>query len=591
VENDSQKRLMLALIASFALTAVYMLFSGSNQAPAPRPAMAQADAGVVAPASVPQLSQLPTPATPPVVTGGGPPNDLPLLTLEVKRAQARYRFSTDGASLTSAVLEGPKMREVRHLSIPEGFALLLGKAVPDALQMNLAEPVAGEPLPLAISVGGAAPVPPGLRYAVASSDAESVTFVGHTAAWEVTKRFSWSPDGFELNVAVGLRNLTTQPLTGELAIHEARAIDPAHEEKPSMFGGVGNLSDSACLVKDSLQKLSPSDKPESKDFSGPVSWIGVNQQYFLSAIFPVGAAREGRCVISASGVARLATAWFPVQVAPGETATQSFGVFLGPKDNELLGAAPSLASNRGNSGWSPRLERAVDFGIWAVICKLMLVVLRFFHGLVSNWGVAIILLTVVVKVLLVPLTHRMMVSQEAMKKLQPKLEALKAKYPSDREKQQSEMMRIYQEAGVNPFGSCLMLLVQLPIWAALFTTLRNSFEIYGEPFLHRFLPDLTVQDPTYILPVLLGVSQILTGLLQPMAMDATQQKIMVWFMPIFFTVIMLNYPAGLLLYIFTNNVLTVTQTYVLKRWLQRGSASVKPVPAAATRATALEKRK
>jgi YidC/Oxa1 family membrane protein insertase len=590
VENESQKRLMLALLASFALAVVFMLFSNSGQPPSPHGASAQADAGV-APPAVPQLSQVPASAPPRVVPDTAPPSDLPTLKLEVKRALARYQFSTDGAGLTSAVLEGPKMREVRRLSIPEGFALLLGKNVPVARPMNLAEPVAGEPLPLAISVGGASPVPPGLRYAVAASDAESLTFVGRTAAWEVTKRFSWSPEGFELNVTVSLRNLTSQPLTGELGIHEARAIDPAHEEKPSMFGGVGNLSDAACLVKDSLQKLSPSDKLETKDYSGPVSWIGVNQQYFLSAIFPVGAAREGRCVVSASPVARMATAWFPIQVAPGETATQSFGVFLGPKDNELLGAAPSLPANRGSTAWSPRLERAVDFGIWAVICKLMLVVLRFFHGMVSNWGVAIILLTVVVKVLLVPLTHRMMVSQEAMKKLQPKLEALKLKYPNDREKQQGEMMRIYQEAGVNPFGSCLMLLVQLPIWAALFTTLRNSFEIYGEPFLHHFLPDLTVQDPTYILPVLLGVSQILTGLLQPMAMDAAQQKIMVWFMPIFFTVIMLNYPAGLLLYIFTNNVLTVTQTYVLKRWLQRGSASVQPAAAAGPRGTALEKRK
>jgi len=479
-----------------------------------------------------------------------------------------YTLSADGAGLTSASLQGPKVREVRHLSIPEGFALLLGKEVPPAPQMNLAEPVAGQPLPLSISVSGAAPVPADLRYAVTQESSEQVTFVARTTAWEVTKRFLFSPEGFEVNVTVSLRNLTGQPLSAELAIHQARAIDPAHEEKPSMFGGVGNLSDAVCLVKDSLEKLSPSDKPESKDYPGAVSFIGVNQQYFLSAVFPVGAARDGHCVVAASPVSREATAFFPVHVGAGETVTSSFGAFLGPKDSELLASVPSLAANKGpGAAWSPRLERSVDFGIWAVICKLMLVVLRFFHGLVGNWGVAIILLTVVVKVLLLPLTHRMMVSQEKMKKLQPKLTELKTKYPNDREKQQQETMKVYQEAGVNPFGSCLMLLVQLPIWAALFTTLRNNFEIYREPFLHHFLPDLTFKDPTYILPVLLGVSQIITGLLQPMAMDAAQQRIMVWFMPIFFTGIMLNYPAGLLLYIFTNNVLTVAQTYSLKKWL------------------------
>src|SRR5208283_636482 len=179
-----------------------------------------------------------------------------------------------------------------------------------------------------------------------------------------------------------------------------------------MFGGVGNLSDAACLVKDSFQKLSPSDKPETKEYPGAVSWAGVNQQYFLSAVFSVGAPHEGRCVLAASPVAREATVWFPVQVPPGETVTQSFGAFVGPKDSEVLASVPSLPSNRGPNAWSPRLERAVDFGIWAVICKRMLVVLRVFHGVVGNWGVAIILLTVVVKVLLLPLTHRMMLSQE-----------------------------------------------------------------------------------------------------------------------------------------------------------------------------------
>jgi YidC/Oxa1 family membrane protein insertase len=563
VENDSQKRLMLALIASFALTAVYMLVGGGG---APKTAEPP-DAGV----PVPAVAQVEHPAAPvqaqPAVAAQAPA--LPARTLDVDRPEVHYALSTDGAGLTSAVLQGPKMREVRRLTIPEGFALLIGKEVPSAPQMNLAEPVAGQPLPLAVSVTGVAPLPAALRYAVTSEGPDQVTFVGHTADWEVTKRFTFSPAGFELNVTVVLRNISGHALSGELGIHEARAIDPAHEEKPSMFGGVGNLSDAVCLVKDSLQKLSPSDKPESKDYPGVVSFVGVNQQYFLSAVFPVGSAREGRCNVAASPVAREATAWFPFQVAAGETVTQSFGAFLGPKDSELLASVPALASNRTEAVWSPHLERAVDFGIWAVICKVMLVVLRFFHGLVGNWGVAIILLTVVVKVLLVPLTHRMMVSQEKMKKLQPKLEALKAKHPNDKEKQQQETMRVYQEAGVNPFGSCLMLLVQLPIWAALFTTLRNNFEIYKEPFFHHFLPDLTFKDPTYILPVLLGLSQIITGLLQPMAMDAAQQRIMVWFMPIFFTGIMLNYPAGLLLYIFTNNVLTVAQTYVLKKWLQQ----------------------
>ncbi len=564
---------MLALVASFALTALYMFATGGG-AGTSKTAAAVPDAGAAPPVAA-QLEPAPRPSTQASASAAMAPSTLPARTLRVERPEVHFTLSTDGAALTSAELQGRKMREVSRLSIPEGWALLFGKEVPPAPQMNLAEGVPGLPLPLSISVTGAAPVSAELRYAVAAEGPDQLTFVGRTDAWEVTKRFEWSPDGFELSVSVSMRNLTGQPLSGELGIHEARAINPAHEEKPSMFGSVGNLSDAACVVKDSVQKLAPSDKPETKEYPGALSWAGVNQQYFLGAVFPVGEARDGRCVLTASPIARAATLWFPFQVAAGGTLTQRFGAFVGPKDSELLASVPVLPANRGTIGWSPRLERSVDFGIWAVICKLMLVVLRFFHGLVGNWGVAIILLTVVVKVLLLPLTHRMMLSQEKMKKLQPKLEALKAKHPNDKEKQQQETMRVYQEAGVNPFGSCLMLLVQLPIWAALFTTLRNNFEIYREPFLHHFLPDLTFKDPTYILPVLLGLSQIVTGLLQPMAMDAAQQRIMVWFMPLFFTAIMLNYPAGLLLYIFTNNVLTVTQTYTLKRWVQQNPPAEK----------------
>ncbi|MGZ6139730.1 MAG: membrane protein insertase YidC, partial [Myxococcaceae bacterium] len=365
-----------------------------------------------------------------------------------------------------------------------------------------------------------------------------------------------------------------------------RAIDPVHEEKPSMFGGVGNVSDAACVVKDSYEHETVKDKSETKEFAGPVRWVGINQQYFLSAMFPVGTAVEGKCVLTTSLTERVATARFPIQVGPGQSVTRSFGAFLGPKDHELLNSVPSLPANRAPDANAPvQLDRAVDYGIWAAICKPMLVVLRWFHGVVGNWGVAIILLTVLVKVLLIPLTHRAMVGQEAMKKLQPKIEELKKKFPEDKERQQMEMMKAYQEAGVNPFGSCLMILVQLPVWAALFTTLRNSYELYGAPFTSHFLTDLTIKDPTYLLPVLLGVSQVITSRLQPPALDAAQQRMMVWFMPIFFTVIMLNYPAGLLLYIFTNNILTVAQQAVLRRMVQRRDDSaprLKP---------ALEKRK
>ena len=582
MEPQSQKRTAVAFGLIFLLTAVYMTWFAPT--PPPPHAAAAVDAGTVAiapPAPAP-VTATPPPVTPP--TGGATPAGPAVRSLDVSRKLVHYVFSTEGAGLLSAKLQGEKTRDQRTLTAAEGWAQLLGKDVPRGPQMDLAQPVPGAPLPLSIELAGEASVPATLRYSAEQGD-HRITFVGRTESWEVTKEVSWVDDGYELSARVTLRNLTGRPLSGELVLPYGRAIEPAHEEKPSFFGGVGNLSDAACFVKDGYEHETVKDKLETKEHSGPIRWVGINQQYFVSAVFPVGTAVDGKCVLTTSLTERIATARFPVQVGPGQSVTRAFGAFLGPKETESLAEVPKLPANRSaDAANAPvHLERAVDYGIWAAICKPMLWFLRRIHGMVPNWGIAIILLTVVVKVLLIPLTHRAMVGQEAMKKLQPKIEEVKRKFPEDKERQQMEMMKAYQEAGVNPFGSCLMILVQLPVWAALFTTLRNSYELYGEPFTSRFLTDLTIKDPTYLLPVLLGVSQIITSRLQPPALDAAQQRMMVWFMPIFFTVIMLNYPAGLLLYIFTNNFLTVVQQAVLRRMV--GSTPTPPLK------PALEKRK
>ena len=582
MENNSQKRTAVAFGLIFLLTAVYMTWFAPT--PTPPHAAVAADAGTVATAA-----PAPTPA--PVATApasapsaGAPPAGPAVRTIEVPRKLVHYVFSTEGAGLVSARLRGEKTREQRPLTVLEGWAQLFGKPVPEGPEMDLAQPVPGAPLPLSIELAGDSAIPASLRYSAEQGD-HRITFVGRTESWEVTKEVSWVEDGYELSTRVTLRNLTPRPLSGELVLPYGRAIDPAHEEKPSFFGGVGNVSDSACFVKDTYEHETVKDKLETKEHAGPVRWVGINQQYFLSAVFPVGNAVDGKCVLTTSLTERIATGRFPIEVQPGQAVTRSFGAFLGPKDTKTLADVPELPANRSADGANApvHLERAVDYGIWAALCKPMLVVLKWFQGVVGNWGVAIILLTVLVKVLLIPLTHRAMVGQEAMKKLQPKIEEVKKKFPEDKERQQMEMMKAYQEAGVNPFGSCLMILVQLPVWAALFTTLRNSYELYGVPFTSHFLTDLTIKDPTYLLPVLLGVSQIITSKLQPPALDPAQQRMMVWFMPIFFTVIMLNYPAGLLLYIFTNNLLTVVQQAVLRRMV--GSTPTPPLK------PALEKRK
>ena len=139
------------------------------------------------------------------------------------------------------------------------------------------------------------------------------------------------------------------------------------------------------------------------------------------------------------------------------------------------------------------------------------------------------------------------------------------------------MMKLYQEAKVNPLGGCLPMLFQMPVWIALFTTLRTSYELYREPFFGALYSDLTAKDPIYLLPLLLGVSMVVTQKLQPQMMDSTQAAMMTWFMPIMFTALMLQYPSGLTLYIFTNNILSIVQQWLLKKYLEKkGVAQPQP---------------
>jgi YidC/Oxa1 family membrane protein insertase len=253
------------------------------------------------------------------------------------------------------------------------------------------------------------------------------------------------------------------------------------------------------------------------------------------------------------------------------------GFYLGPKSLDVLkkvssyAAAGSLSSFAKDaaapgapSALNPELEEAVDFGWWAVICRALLAVMNGFQKMVMNWGVAIVLLTVLVKLLLYPLSHKQMESMEAMRRLQPQMDAIVKKYPDDKEKQNLERMRLFQENKVNPFGGCLPLLVQMPVWFALYQTLLTSFELYREPLLSPWIVDLTQPDPFFLLPLAMGVTMFITQKMQPQMGDPTQAKVMLYFMPVLFTGMMLYLPAGLTLYIFTNNLLSIAQ----QKWLQ-----------------------
>ncbi len=563
---DQRQRLLLVIALSFGFITALQLFFGDK--PDATTASAGLDAGVVASAARDaDGGAVAAAAVDEAADGGGaqllagagtpePVKALPVRELERVRKHMNLRFSSEGGAVTSAVLTGPRERQQQQVSIAEGFQKLFGKKFSPPEQMDMAVPADGQPNPLSVGLTGGAALGPTTRYEVTEETDQAVAFRASNGTWQVDKRYSWDPEGFALALSVTVKNVSSAPASGSLSVVYPRRIDPKSEEKSSLFGGIGNEAKVHCLVGDELGTHSPKDEA-IEDAKGAVKLAAIDQQYFLAAVFPKGESMEGACSVEATPTMRVASLSTPLTLQPGETKTLELGAFMGPKDFELL-----KATGHG-------LERTVDFGWWAVICKVLLAVLQFFHKLIGNWGVAIILLTVSVKVLLLPLTHKAMVSAESMKKLQPKMEEIKKKYPDDRERQNAEVMKLYQEAKVNPLGGCLPLLLQLPIWAALFTTLRTSYDLYGEPFFGPVWTDLTYKDPTYLLPFALGVTMIITQRLQPQMMDKQQAFIFTWIMPVFFTALMMNYPAGLSLYIFTNNLLSILQQFLLRKYLEK----------------------
>jgi YidC/Oxa1 family membrane protein insertase len=591
-DEKQNQRLMLAMLLMGGLTALLYVLS-----PKPPEGAAAADGGtaalaadgggaqaVAAPGTAGGTAagtQAPAPGGAAGSPGGEAAAAPPARTLTVTRPYAVYALSTQGGGLTSAVLQGDKNREQQRTGFVEGWKRFFGGGVEEPAQMDLAVPVPGAPLPLAVSVQGAGgeQLPASLAYAVEEESAEGVTLRGEAGPWRVVKRLRWPGEGHQLLYAVTVTNTSGQPQGGELLLHHVRGIDPQFEEAPSMLAGPGNQSRATCFVADELQARLPDDEP-AETFEGPVGYFGVDQTYFTSQLYFLEGAKPGRCVLNGTPTQRTVQAAFPLQLPAGQSATFVLGGYFGPKMDEVVAAQPppalvQAAAAAGLAVQAPvapevlKLGEVMDFGIWAVLAKVLLAILRFFHTLVPNWGVAIVLLTVLVKTVLFPLTVKQMKSAEEMKKLQPRMQALQKKYEGDKERLQMETLKLYQEAKVNPLGGCLPLLVQMPVWIALYTALRTSFDIYHEPFVGPVWNDLTYRDPTYIIPLLLGASMIITQRMQPQMGDPAQQKMMTWFLPIIFTATMLNIPAGLTLYIFTNNVLSVAQQWGLRKWLER----------------------
>ncbi len=363
--------------------------------------------------------------------------------------------------------------------------------------------------------------------------------------FSVEKHLTFHHDSYVVDISVKLDGVT-QPFDVSLGTNFGIV-----EWGDGLIGLIG----SASMVDSKVEKETPEEELERK---GPVQWVALQDKYFLSVLMPSQATaavikKEGDKLVSA-GV-RMAQ--------PSSGGVVALQLYAGPKEYDTLRMFNVGLEDTIDFGW-------FIFGSWSVVkavAKPIFYVLRFINGYTHNYGVTIILLTMALKLLFVPLQYKSYKSMKQMQVIQPKVLAIQEKFKDDRDRLNKELIKLYRDHKVNPVGGCLPMVLQMPVFVALFNILYMTIDLRQAPFM-LWITDLSVQDPYYVLPLIMGATMVIQQKITPTTMDPTQAKMMLM-LPVFMTFLFINFPAGLVLYWLTNNVLTIGQQVVTDRYIFR----------------------
>jgi len=374
-----------------------------------------------------------------------------------------------------------------------------------------------------------------------------------------TKTLTFKRDSYVVDIDYQISNASNVAWNGYLYAQFLRT-EPA--DSGGGFGRLPSYTGGATYTEeDKYNKVDFDDiKSANLDITTDNGWVAMLQHYFVGAWIPQAAGPKKFY----SNFSNQANPQYrigyrteqAVHVAAGQTGSISTQVFLGPKEQSRLKKIQKENDIEG-------LSLTVDFGFLTFIADPLFTVLSWIHGIVGNWGWAIILLTLLIKIVFYPLSAASYKSMAGMKKLQPRLQTLKERYKDDRQKFQMEMMALYKKEKINPAGGCLPILIQIPVFIALYWALLESVELRQAPFA-LWLQDLSAPDPFYVLPVLMGASMWLQQKLNPAPMDDIQKKVMT-IMPIALTFLFLTFPQGLVLYWVVNNILSMAQQWYINK--------------------------
>jgi YidC/Oxa1 family membrane protein insertase len=542
-------RAFLAIIISFVILLGYQyFFVGFDQPVAVQePAEKQAETAAQ-PGSAPQPVVQPQVA--PVTAAPAQPFDREPEEITVDTDLYTATISEDGGTIVSFVLKN-------HTETHDA----------DSPGMQLVKTTAAQGFPLQFSWGSAV----GARI-LFDSDVQSLSLSPDTSKGElrmvaeagnglqIERLFTFHNDSYLIDLDLKVVNRSDSIIQGipQMSLANARFEGVASPADRFLFGGP------AAFVNGELQEIKADDYEEGpKTVQGAFDWAGYMGNYFLCALVPIDGAADTFTMQGTEELTMSQLAGTLDTLQPGAEKKYGYHVFYGPKKLKML---KEIGFN---------LDRAVNFGWFDVIAKPTLWLLNMFYSFCLNYGIAIILVTVLFKAIFWPISQKGMKSMKNMQKLQPKMVKIKEKYKNDPTKMNQEVMALYKTYKVNPLGGCLPMVLQIPVFFALYKVLLQSIELRHAPFM-LWITDLSAPDRLWlgfdipylgglpVLTLLMGASMFLQQKLSPTTADPTQAKIMM-FLPVVFTFMFLNFASGLVLYWFVNNLLSILQQVLINR--------------------------
>ena len=537
------------------VTSLVLLWDGWNKSnghpsmfggPAPRAAAAgsaPADAGVPAPSAVPGVAPAVAAAVP--ATAAPAASETVTVTTDVVKAS----FDSQGGTLVR--LELLKYRDANHKD--QNVVLFDRTAKREYLaQTGLISNQAGVSLPTHLTPMAALP---GERTLADGAGELKLAFQATDAdGRKLTKTYTFKRGDYTVAVKHDFTNAGSTPVNAQLYLQLLRDGSPPEGESSFYFTftGPAMYTDAAKFKKIDFKDIEKNSADHAK--SANDGWVSMVQHYFTSAwLVPAAGAREFRTAKVKENTYSIAMVLPLGEVAPGATRSHEAMLFAGPQEEKKLAAL------------APGLELVKDYGWLMPLAKPLFWLLDELHGMIGNWGWAIVALVVLLKIAFYWLNAQAYKSMAKMKAINPRVMELRERYKDKPQQMQQEMMRIYREEKVNPLGGCLPIVAQMPFFIALYWVLLSSVEMRGAPWI-LWIHDLSQPDPYFILPLLMTASSLFQTWLNPTPPDPVQARMM-WIMPLAFSVMFFFFPAGLVLYWLTNNILSISQQWFINKKL------------------------